>query len=220
MFALDPDIDSRVNFRRSSDDVLGPQGSTQDVDNAAIELEYALGAHTLTAVLGYSAYEYELQNDTDFLPVPMTQQRVNEDFDQTSVEVRLASNLGGRFDYLAGLYWQKNDLSMVGATAVNFEYLGPIAPLPDGLVTISSFNSGVDYGLETETASIFAQGTWRFTETARINLGALRRRVQDRRSLRLLSAPGRQRIGSGVHLGRARKRLRALSLARQFQGQA
>ena len=171
-YALDPDIDDEVNFRRSTDAELGEQGSDQQADNVSVTLDYPLGSQTLTAVFGYSAYEYSLSNDIDWLPVPLTQGELREDFDQTSFELRLASELGGTIDYLAGLYWQKNDLAIWSQNTANFEYLGPLVPLPGGPFTISSLKQGVDYGLDVDTVSGFAQVTWNVTDAMRFNLGA------------------------------------------------
>lgn len=170
-YALDPDIDDKVNFRRSTDAALGEQGSDQKANNVAVTLDYPIGAQTLTAVFGYSEYEYSLSNDIDWLPVPLTQGELREDFDQTSFELRLASELGGTFDYLAGLYWQKNDLAIWSQNTANFEYLGPLVPLPGGPYVISSLNQGVNYGLDVDTISAFAQVTWNVTEAMRFNLG-------------------------------------------------
>lgn len=172
VFVLDPTIESEINFRRSTDADIGPQGSDQVVDNAVVTLDYAFSGQTLTTVIGYSQYEYALSNDIDWLPVPLTQGRLNEDFDQTSIEVRLASDEGGALDYLFGVYWQENELAMLSQNAANFEYLGPLVPLPGGPFTISALNQGLNYGLETESTSVFAELTWNVVDTLALKVGA------------------------------------------------
>lgn len=172
-FTLDPDLEDEVNFRRSSDNTLGPQGTDQRIDNAALDLDWDLGGFTLTAVLGYSAYKYALDNDIDYLPIPLLYQSQRERFDQTSAELRVASNPGeGPFDLIAGLYWQDNDLDINGSTTVNFQYLGPLVPLPTGLTPISSFRTGLNYGLKTETISPFGQVGFRFAKGLKLVVGA------------------------------------------------
>lgn len=172
VFVLDPSIESELNFRRSTDADIGPQGSDQVVDNAVLTFDYAFSGQTLTTVVGYSQYEYALSNDIDWLPVPLTQGRLNEDFDQTSVEVRLASDVGGAFDYLVGAYWQENELDMLSQNAANFAYLGPLVPMPGGLVTISALNQGLNYDLATDSASLFAELTWNVSDTLALKVGA------------------------------------------------
>lgn len=171
-FALDPQLEDKVNFRRSSDDTLGPQATEQRIDNVAVSATLEGERHTLTAVFGYSAYEYVLDNDIDYLPVPLLQQRASERFDQFSGEIRLASNSNeGFLDYLGGVYWQTSDLNNFGATTVNFAYLGPLVPLPTGLTPISSFTTGTNYGLKTETVSPFAQVGFKLGGGLKILLG-------------------------------------------------
>lgn len=168
---LDPTLEDKTNFKTHSDNVLTPQGADQSVDNAAVIIDMPLNSLNLTTELGYSAYDYQLNNDVDFLPVPFTAQDVHEDFDQQSVEVRLASSSGGQFDFLTGLYWQQNDLSMLGQTLVNWEFFGPLVNLPSGPTVISSEISGVDYGLDTNSWSGFVEVTWRFSPDFQLELG-------------------------------------------------
>ncbi len=171
VYALDPQVDDRLDFRRSSDDVMGPQGGKQKVDNVALTLEKDLENHVLTAVLGYSAYDYALGNDIDFLPVPMTYQYIEEDFSQTSAEIRLASDTDGRIDYMIGLYWQDNSLDMRPVTKNNFAYVGPIFPPPSGTTVISSIDYRVGYYLDTRSTSGFAQVSWEIAEDVSLTLG-------------------------------------------------
>lgn len=172
-FNLDPELEGKVNFKRSSDEVLGNQGSDQKTSNFAITAEYSLGEHVITAIVGYSEYDYELGNDIDYLPVPLTQGALDEDFDQTSVEIRITSPEGLTLDYLAGFYWQDNSILIQSQNTANFAFLGPIVPLPfpGAPFTISALNQGVDYNLDSETFSVFGQATWNVSDVTRLTFG-------------------------------------------------
>ena len=172
-FKLDPKLEDDVNFKRSSDNGLGPQGTDQMIQNGVLDIDWDTGPFTVTGVFGLSAYKYALDNDIDYLPVPLLHQTQREKFDQASAEVRIASNPSdSRIDYLAGLYWQQSDLNIFGSTTVNFGYLGPLVPLPTGLTPISSFRTGLNYGLKVDTLSPFAQVGVKLGEGVKALLGA------------------------------------------------
>jgi iron complex outermembrane recepter protein len=73
----------------------------------------------LTAIAGYSKYDFERYLDADFNPLPIVRFDDTEDFEQKSLEVRLASDLGGALDYIVGGYYQDDDLDVDGLTQFN-----------------------------------------------------------------------------------------------------
>ncbi len=88
-----------------------------DTQEAVIQVEHRFdtGA-TLNAVLGYSSYDYERFVDVDMSPLPLIRFDDTEDFEQTSLELRLASDTGGRFETIGGIYYQDSNLFADGLT--------------------------------------------------------------------------------------------------------
>ena len=111
------------------------KGSTQE---GVIRLDHTLGNDaTLAAILGYSAYDYDRFLDADFNPLPVVRFDDTEDFEQTSLELRLTSNTGSRVEYIAGLYYQDSEMYVDGLTQFNVLAIdallgGTCAALPGG----------------------------------------------------------------------------------------
>lgn len=109
-----------------------------DTQEAMLEVEHILGnGSVITGIAGYSAYDYERFLDADFNPLPVVRFDDTEDFDQTSLELRLTSESGGQFEYIAGLYYQDNDMYVDGLTQFNLSAIGGLlgntcATLPGG----------------------------------------------------------------------------------------
>ena len=66
-----------------------------------IEHEFSNGM-TLTSVTGFSQYEFEDGIEADFLPLEFIGRSDDQEFDQFSQELRLASDLDGRFSWVVG----------------------------------------------------------------------------------------------------------------------
>ena len=82
-----------------------------DMDSAmaVLTMDAALGEHTLTAIAGYWEFDYANRLDVDGVPELFLNSNLAEDYDQTSLELRLLSPTGGTFDYLAGASYFKSD---------------------------------------------------------------------------------------------------------------
>lgn len=78
---------------------------TQD-GGLALNADWDLGAATLTSITAWRYWDWDVANDRDYIGVPIQLvQRIPSRQDQYSEELRIASNGGGRFDYVAGLYF-------------------------------------------------------------------------------------------------------------------
>lgn len=96
-----------------------------DSSEAAVTVEHALSnGSTLTAIVSHSEYEYERFVDADFNPLPVARFDDTEDFEQNSFELRLTSDVGGTLEYIAGLYYQDNDMFVDGLTQFNLGTIG------------------------------------------------------------------------------------------------
>jgi len=97
-----------------------------DSSEYALTVEHKLANEAMvTLIAGHSVYQFDRRFDADFSPLPILAFSEQESFDQDSIELRITSNNGGKFEYLAGVYWQHADLDTQALTTYN-----TIAALP------------------------------------------------------------------------------------------
>ncbi|WNC73880.1 TonB-dependent receptor [Thalassotalea psychrophila] len=191
-----PALDDQFNadkddYKTSTDQVLNPEMREVETDNVAINIDYSLGDGTLTFVTGYSAYDSELLQDVDFMPVTFINTNDVEDFSQVSQEIRYATSGNNKFDYITGIYYQENELdfdfySHVDTTQINPALMAAFAGVPaqainpafpEGLslvdvgITPNGFTRTTNFKQETDSLSAFFQGTYNFTDDFRIIAG-------------------------------------------------
>lgn len=142
--------------------------SSNHVSNAVLTLNYALGENTLTSVTGYLDYGVRELIDVDFSPVNLldgTNQQ--EDYKQWSQELRITSPASGRFNYIAGAYYQKTDLGVSDHTLFNKTFLGFGPPFN----ALGDTSNDRDFSQGSKLWSVFAQGEFALTDRARLTLG-------------------------------------------------
>jgi iron complex outermembrane receptor protein len=146
------------------------------------QLDWTLGTHTLTAISAYRKWENTQFQDQDRLPLPYKQftqtgDKGTLDFKQFTQEIRIASPKGQFFDYVAGAFYMdaknretyRRDVTRCAATT---------APaLPSGLVPCTAASTTVDYGdakygIVSDSASLFGEGAFNFSESFRAIAGA------------------------------------------------
>lgn len=155
-------LDSRQDFKRQANG----DTSNNDTENVALTFEYFLGENTLTAVTGYSAYEYDELCDCDFTGANTFTLGLKEDFDQFSQEIRITSPTGNTFEYIAGVFYQTSDLTFSDDFKVpNISALTGLSPSLAGYNTIKSFDQ------DSDLWSVFLQGTWNINDRTRLTLG-------------------------------------------------
>ena len=153
-----------------------------NVESASLSLEYNIGEMTLTSITSAAQYEIEFYDDFDFgsafdevnfaifnpgQVVPYsTFFRRDEDYDQFSQELRLASPGGQKVDYMAGLYYFTSDWT--SSEEQNWSTPNFPPPAPGQLFNGSFTNNFVQ---DTETVSAFAQATLNINDRFRTSLG-------------------------------------------------
>lgn len=147
-----------------------PEFSNNEMDVGTLTIDWAIGDHTLTAITGYAQYEYRDICDCDFAAIPLIQVDATEDYDQFSQEIRLTSPGGEKFDYIVGFYYHESDLeyrSIEGfGTSLASSLLGAPAALTPNLTR--------DYAMsqDQDMWAVFGSGTYSFTDTTRLTVGA------------------------------------------------
>lgn len=125
--------------------------------NLALTMNYQLGDHTLTSVTGYNTYDTNDGFDLDATPFAIFNIDRREDFDQISQELRISSPSGQTFEYMAGFYYQRNELL--------FETDSYFGQLPVPYIQDNMHNQ------EDTWVSVFAAGTYHISDTLRLNVG-------------------------------------------------
>ena len=77
------------------------------------------GLGTLTAIVAQSEYDFTRALDSDFGPLPVSRFDDSEDFEQTSFELRFASETGADLEYIGGIYYQESSMTVDGLSYLN-----------------------------------------------------------------------------------------------------
>ncbi len=103
-----------------------------DSQEAAFRADYNLSNGTVTAIVGYSDYEFERNLDADFNALDGLGFEEDEDYEQTSLELRFVSDFGDGFEMVSGLYYQDSEFNFDGRSNFNVntadaDSFGPVA---------------------------------------------------------------------------------------------
>ena len=138
-----------------------PNNSTRSTtsDFFSLTIDADIGGHTITSITGHWSNETEaLIDDTELFAsvgvvVPQVIRTSTGKSDATSQELRIASNPGGAFNYLAGVFYQTSDGSSRG-TQVDPSALFGIATLVD----LTSTGGGTERAVFFDTEYNFGGG--------------------------------------------------------------
>lgn len=174
LFGQDASVANNVlDYRRSSN---GDE-SDNEANEFVLTVDYGgWGDFVLTSVTGWSSYEYGELCDCDFTGANVFKAFFSEDYDQFSQEFRLASPAGRTLDYVAGVFYQANDLAFFDTLRVDANSI--LVPVIDALAGPGfgslAANTGTPRTLDqdTDTLAAFAQATWSINDATRFNFGA------------------------------------------------
>jgi outer membrane receptor protein involved in Fe transport len=163
--AFDPAFEAKLDDRRSvggSGVFIAPEKSDTDSESASFTLNWALADFNLTAITGYSSYDFDDVFDADISALSQAQKVFNSDFDQWSQELRLFSPRadGAGLEYMVGAYWQDNEVDVETRDDIDLSVLG--APAGSRYYVTEQSST---------TWAVFGQATWHFSERLRLNLG-------------------------------------------------
>ncbi len=149
----------------------------------SVNVTYAMDSgHTLTAITGYRNITHRRQNDTDYTGNDILRINFDDDFEQFSQEIRIASSDDGRARYVGGLYFLHEDADSNRRSTAGQD-TNAIIPLPAG----SPFPfapAGLAFGvapgavipavanIETRNFAAFGALDFDLTERLTLNLGA------------------------------------------------
>lgn len=140
---------------------------------SALTADYSLdNDYTLTSITAYRYGKFDTIADDDYTPIDGFDANFNEESDQWSQELRLASPVEEKYDWVGGLYYFWNDLSTDRNIYIGPELLSalsppPLAPFADAL----SGYTEVPSKLNVTSYAAYFHGNYRFTEAWELTAG-------------------------------------------------
>lgn len=157
----------------------GRRGSNGDysensTDNYTLTANYALGEGTFTVIGAFMEYDYEELCDCDFTGGNVFSLISEEAYEQTSFELRFASEVGETFEYITGFYYQDSELEfadqfLLPADSILIGALNAASP-PFGSL-IAGTSAPRAFQQDSESWSAFIQFTYNISDDLRLTLG-------------------------------------------------
>ena len=185
-----------TNYQQNIDDL--PLFDDTESSIMQVNIDGAIGEHGIKAVVAYTEYEFTNSLDTDYGPLRLINRGRNEQHEQMSAEFILSSPSDRAFEYMAGAYYQTEELSHDRYSLVNWSAApslqsgifgllnqpnprlgglsfaqavlgGNLSPLTDNGI----FNGSATNNLEqdADSWSVFFEGTYNISDTFRITTG-------------------------------------------------
>ena len=179
VFGQDPSVlNNFQDYKRSSNGDF----SENDTEEYLLSVDWQLGGLTLTAITGFSKYDFLELCDCDFTGGNVFNVISVEEFDQFSQEIRLTSPAGGTLDYIVGAYYEDasldfGDTILLPANSVlipllnaNPAFVG--TPL-EGIAGTMLAGTGTPRGFtqDSKSWSVFGQLTWNLSDAFRATAG-------------------------------------------------
>jgi iron complex outermembrane receptor protein len=158
-----------IGLDQNQNSGLPGQFSILDSYSSAITANYRLGGLTLTSVTGYYQYDYTSRGDQVGYPQFLNTHSSWEDYNQFSQELRIASPANQTFEYLAGLYFQTDNLTQsIELNAPFANPLGPILGIPNDLLPLA-WSPG--FSQRESVYSAFGSLSWNVTDQLKFTAG-------------------------------------------------
>lgn len=163
-----------------------------------VNIDGAVGEYGIKAVVAYAEYEFTNSLDSDYGPLRLINRGRNEEHEQMSAELILSSPSDNAFEYMAGAYYQTEDLShdryslVVPSAAPTLQNgIFGLLNTPNPALGGASFaqavlggnlsasaNNGIldgsatnNFEQDADSWSVFFEGTYNISDTFRITAG-------------------------------------------------
>lgn len=182
-------------FRASSDSHLfGNQGYFDRLEDSehiqtemlttSVKVEWDIDDYTLTSLTAYVDYDRPRLSDGDQGPVSLAHNSDSETLEQISQEFRIASNFDGPVNFVAGVYYEEQELALDFDTTFDFT-LGGMAPAYIASLgfpinssvlellglPVDDFTIMNDFEQDTETLALFGELTIELSDEFTLDLG-------------------------------------------------
>ncbi len=166
-----PTVDPDLNYKRQTD---LPEFSDNEITNLTLTTNYDFNDHTLTLVTGHLAYDYTELCDCDFTAAEILELTLFEDYEQFSQEIRLASPVGERIEWTAGLFYQDYDQVFEDDLPLRATNLLPPLLVAGGLpagALLANTGAARDFEQSSEAWAVFGRVKWNVTDRLNLILG-------------------------------------------------
>lgn len=149
------------------------QGAELDSKEGVITVNYQLNSRNkLISETAYNDYKYVLRAAADATPMALLTATVPETADQFSQEFRITSETGGTWEYLAGVYYLDEDLSVQQQS--NFFFLTPViqnTPAFAGIAPFAPLGQLIAFTMPSKTYSVFGSLSYSPNSKAKLSIG-------------------------------------------------
>ncbi|WP_267392902.1 MULTISPECIES: TonB-dependent receptor [unclassified Sphingomonas] len=148
--------------------------SRQEIGGASLVANWDLGPATLTSVSAWRYWDWQPQNDRDFIGLPITTVSQNPSQQkQVSQEIRLASNGANKLDYTVGAFYFHQTIDtqgsqVQGSAASRFLLSGADALNPNVLNGLTSTNT---ISFDNTSFAVFGKLNWALTDRLHLQPG-------------------------------------------------
>ena len=166
--------DNRLDNHTSQFTAATPSGDTMHLIRshlASAKAELAVGTHTLVAQSAYVAYAMHNVDDFDFSPEDSNVFDRQERYHQFTQELRIQSPVGGRLDYMGGLFFLSSHWDSLETQDWHVPGFPPAGPPGPGQLFNGPFAN--HFIQDQKGYSAFASGTWHISRDLRL-AGGLR----------------------------------------------
>ncbi|MGI9248943.1 MAG: TonB-dependent receptor [Woeseiaceae bacterium] len=157
------------DIRRVSTGVEKEDFYDYDWTSATLALDTEFGGHSFKAIAAYWEYDSEWFLDVDGFPARILNTTLNDEYDQTTLELRLLSPTDQRFEYIAGIWYQQSDLTTIQFSDFTRDFwLGALPPFLHGLVhPTNPVGMSRNFSRDTDAYSVYGQLTWNISDRLR-----------------------------------------------------
>ncbi len=185
---LQPNVNGVTNAFARDISVTSGQGYDNSFTDYGVsgELEWDLGSVTFNAIVSARKFETAPDLDADFGPLDLLRNFGQEqDIDETSIELRLASEGSQTIDWLAGFYYFDQSIQAANPGFFGSDFRAFADILTEGNVTLLETLTGTQagtffgdgqgdlstYDYSSESFALFGQVTWNITDRLSVTGG-------------------------------------------------
>lgn len=154
-----------------------------DIDESVLQLDYAAEAWTLTSITGLSRYDYRHSADVDLTPATLINVFQDESYRQFSQELRIGSEGEQRLNWLAGVYYQRDDFRNDYLSDFNLPALvAPAFGITPELAAqlLQPFARHILIDQNGEQSALFGHLDWAITDQLTAGFGLRYQRIRKR----------------------------------------
>lgn len=136
--------------------------------SATLNVQSQVGEHELMGVLGYWEYENDWLLDVDGHPEAILNTALEDEYDQTTAELRLLSPVGQKIEYIVGAWYQDSDLrTRQYSPFYPLFWRAVLPPFLHGLINPNATGMDRNFARESEAYSVYGQLTWNINDNFR-----------------------------------------------------